>query len=94
MIYNQYVNIGLLFETAIGLLICYVLPFEIGIGGRSIPSPHFVVPAMGYFSILFFYDETRKVFVRRGWQYVDENGKVSKDGRPKQTGWLKRNTQY
>jgi hypothetical protein len=94
MVYNQYVNIGFLFETVIGLLICYVEPFEIGIGGRSIPSPHFIVPAMSYFTLIFFYDEVRKVFVRRGLQRIDKEGNVSKDGKQKQTGWIRRNTLY
>jgi hypothetical protein len=56
----------LIFETCIAVLISYVVPLEIGIGGRSVPCPHFIIPAMSYFTIIFFYDETRKVFVRRG----------------------------
>ncbi len=51
-------------------------------------------PALSYFTLLFFYDEARKVFVRRGLERIGKEGKVSKDGKLTQTGWVRRNTLY
>ena len=55
---------GIGIETAAGVITSYVYQIGIGILTRAVPSPHFVVPAMAYFAIIMFYDETRKVFVR------------------------------
>lgn len=78
---------GILFETAVAIIICYAKPFEIGLGGRQLASPHFGVPAMSFCLIMFFYDECRKVFVRNG---IDKSEK----GKLKYRGWLARNTIY
>lgn len=50
------------------------------------PCAHFCIPAMTYFAVLFFYDEVRKVFVRRGVERIN--------GRQVQKGWIRRNTMY
>jgi hypothetical protein len=64
----------------------YVVQIGIGIFTRAVPSQHFIVPSMAYFGIILFYDEVRKVFVRRGIQKID--------GKVKYTGWIARNTFY
>ena len=78
--------VGIAIETATGLITTYVYQIGIGIYTRMLAPAHFIVPAMAYFTIILFYDETRKVFLRRGIKR--ENGKV------KFTGWITRNTFY
>jgi hypothetical protein len=46
------------------MIICYAKPFEVGLGGRRIATPHFGIPAMSYFMIMILYDEARKTLVR------------------------------
>jgi len=73
------------FETALGLIISYVYQIGIGLGSRMLASPHFLIPAMAYFCIILFFDETKKVFMRAGFVR-------NKDGVLKLTGWFARNT--
>ena len=80
-------NFSLMFETALIALISYVKVFNIGLGTRAIACAHFAIPTFAYFTLAFFYDETRKIFVRKG---VDRSVK----GKVKYTGWLARNTLY
>jgi len=67
------------------LLISYAPPFEVGLGTRAVACAHFMVPTFSYFAICFFWDETRKIFLRRG---IDRSVK----GRIRYTGWMARNT--
>lgn len=78
---------GFLCELVVAILICYVKPIEIGLGGRRIATPHFGIPAMSYFMIMILYDETRKVLVREG---IDRSIK----GKVRYPGWMARNTIY
>ena len=78
-------NFSLLFETALVALISYVKPFEVGLGTRAVACAHFAVPCMSYFMIIFFFDEARKILVRKG---IDRSVK----GKVKYTGWFARNT--
>lgn len=78
---------GFLCELAVAFIICYAKPFEIGLGGRQLASPHFGIPAMSFFMIMIFYDEARKVLVRQG---IDTSVK----GKIRYTGWMARNTIY
>ena len=57
---------GIFVETAIGIITTYIWQIGIGIFTRYIAPAHFILPAMAYFCIIMFYDETRKVFLRRG----------------------------
>jgi hypothetical protein len=76
----------LLFETSIGILLLYVPPLNSALGTRPIPSPHFVIPALVQFCLLFFYDEVRKIYVRLG--ILQEGNKL------RYVGWVARNTYY
>ena len=80
-------NYSLIFETGLIVLICYVYPFEIGLGTRANAPSHFLVPGFSFYMIIHFYDETRKVYLRRG---IDKSQK----GRVRYTGWIARNTYW
>lgn len=83
---NWAIYVGIAIETLTGLITCYIYQIGIGIYTRFIPSIHFTIPSMAYFCIILYYDEVRKIFVRKGVQ--------RKDGKVKVTGWVARNTFY
>ena len=64
---NTFQIFALAFETAIGIILSYVYQIGIPLGSRKLASPHFLIPAMAYFGIILFYDETKKVFMRKGF---------------------------
>lgn len=78
-------NFALGFEVCLICLISYVTPFEVGLGTRAVAQPHFGIPCFSYYAMIFLYDETRKIFLRKG---VDKSEK----GKIKYTGWIARNT--
>ena len=78
--------LGMGIETSCGIITSYVYQIGIGIYTRMVAPTHFIVPAMAYFTIILFYDEVRKVFLRKGITRVN--------GRVKFTGWIARNTFY
>lgn len=80
-------NIAMLFETALVLIISYIEPLEIGLGSRAVACAHFAVPCFSFFGILFFYDEVRKIYLRKG---IDKSEK----GKVKYVGWIARNTHW
>ena len=80
-------NYSLLFETALVAFISYVQPIEVGLGTRAVACSHFGIPAMSFYMIIFFYDETRKVYLRKG---IDKTQK----GKVRYTGWIARNTYW
>lgn len=84
---NIAIWVGLAIETSFGLIISYVWWIGIGLGTRPLACAHFIVPAFMYFSVILFYDETRKVLLRKGFD-------KSVKGKIKQTGWITRNTFY
>ena len=63
---NQMGNFGLFSEFALVALLLYIPPFNLALGTRQIPLPHFAVPSMSFYIAIFFYDEIRKLFLRRG----------------------------
>ena len=63
---NYRLDLAILFEFCFAILLIYPKPIGEALNTRGIASPHFAVPAMIYFSVLILYDETRKIFVRRG----------------------------
>ncbi len=67
-------------------LICYEPDIALGLGGRSLAPAHFAVPGMTFAAFMFFYDETRKIFVRRGIVRIG--------GKARLVGWFARNTLY
>lgn len=77
---NKFGNFGLFFETALVAILCYVPFLNTALGTRQIPFPHFMVPSFSFFCVIFFYDETRKIWLRNGM--VRENGKL------KFRGWI------
>jgi hypothetical protein len=82
---NGMANFALLFETALVALISYIKPLEIALGTRAVASAHFSVCCMAYFAIVFFFDESRKILLRKG---VDKSQK----GKIRYPGWVARNT--
>ena len=85
---NMQSNFGLFFETALVAAFSYI-PFLNGpLGTRMIAFPHFAVPSMSFFMIILFYDETRKVFLRKGMVVSRATGRIKFDG------WVVRNTYY
>jgi sodium/potassium-transporting ATPase subunit alpha len=85
---NQNANFGLFFETTLVAILCYVPFINIPLGTRPIAFPHFAVPSMSFFTVIMFYDEFRKVMVRKGQVFSPL------DKRIKQDGWFTQNTLY
>ena len=83
---NGFANFGLFFETALVAILCYVQPLNVALGTRQIASPHFAIPSMPFFTVIFFYDEMRKMFVRAGIVKTPEKNLYE--------GWVARNTYY
>jgi hypothetical protein len=83
---NMMGNFGLFSEFTLVCFLCYVRPLNNPIGTRQIASPHFAVPSFSFYIAIFFYDELRKIYVRRGM--VRENGHI------KLRGWTVQNTYY
>ena len=79
-------NFGLFSEFALVAFLLYVKPLNMALGTRQIPLPHFAVPAMSFYISIFFYEETRKLFLRRGM--------VHEQGRLRLKGWIVQNTYY
>jgi len=84
---NNFGNFGLFFETALVALLSYVKGLNIVLGTRPIASPHFGIPSFTFFVVIMFYDELRKIFLRKGMS-KGENGEVIFKG------WTVRNTYY
>lgn len=80
---NKVLNFGLVFETVLVAFLCYFKWINLPLGTRMIAPQHFAVPSFPYFTVIFFYDEGRKMLLRAG---------TDKEGKPK--GWIIRNTYY
>ena len=65
-------NFGLFSEFALVAFLLYVKGLNPALGTRQIPFPHFAVPSFSFYITIFFYDELRKIYLRRGM--VKENG--------------------
>jgi hypothetical protein len=63
---NNQANFGLFFETALIVLIVYIPWIGNILGTRMLAFPHFMVPGLVWFTVIVFYDEVRKIHVRRG----------------------------
>ena len=85
---NNNANFALFFETALVAILCYVPFLNTVLGTRMIAFPHFGIPAMSFFMVIIFYDETRKVFLRNGMVPSPTTGRI------KFEGWITRNTYY
>lgn len=76
---NGMLNFGLVFETALGAMLCY-FPFFDTLGTRPLEFVHWL-PAMPFMIIILTYDEIRKYFLR------------TLSG-PEEPNWVKTNTYY
>jgi sodium/potassium-transporting ATPase subunit alpha len=81
---NNFANFGLIFETVLVSILCYVPWLNIALGTRMLASPHFGVPSFPFFAVIFFYDEGRKSLLRAGLDR--DSGRM--------TGWVAQNTYY
>lgn len=79
---------ALFFETGLVALLSYVWVCNLLLGTRMIAFPHFAIPSFSYFAMIMFYDECRKVFLRRGMVKSRTTGRIKMDG------WVCRNTYY
>ena len=71
----------------IGALLAYVYFLNVAFNTRAIPPAYFAVPALQNFVKILFYDEFRKILVRKGTT-------MTAAGRIKYTGWIARNTYW
>jgi len=85
---NMNSNFALFFETALVAILSYVWVCNLLLGTRMIAFPHFAVPSFAYFAMIMFYDEVRKVYLRRGMIKSRTTGRIKFDG------WVVRNTYY
>ena len=83
---NPVGNFGLFFEFALVAALLYIKPLNIALSTRAIAGVHFAVPSLSFTICIFFYDEIRKVFLRRGM--------VKEGGRLRLRGWIVQNTYY
>jgi sodium/potassium-transporting ATPase subunit alpha len=60
---NGWLNFGLLWETALGALLCYITPLNRPFGTRPLHLLHWV-PAMPFMAVILTYDEARKYLLR------------------------------
>jgi hypothetical protein len=87
---NKWGNLSFIFEFCIALILLYIPAIEFAISTRAIAIPHFMLPAVTFSILILFYDEIRKLYLRRGIKidYQPEGTKMS------YPGWVARNTFY
>jgi hypothetical protein len=78
---NSVGNFAVASETALIILISYIEPLEAALGTRACACAHFFVPTFSYYLLYFFWDEVRKILVRKG---IDNSEK----GKVKYTNWV------
>lgn len=87
---NGFMNFGIIFETLLACLLCYIPVVNIGIQTRPIRLTHWL-PAVPFTLWIFAYDEVRKMIMRTTTK-VKKNkltGQIERDA-----GWMERNTYY
>lgn len=84
---NHHLTFSLVVEMVVGALLAYVPFLNIAFNTRAIPPAYFAVPALANFLKVLFYDEMRKIFVRRGTI-------LTSTGRIQYKGWIARNTYW
>jgi hypothetical protein len=85
---NNRSNFSLFFETALVAILCYVPFLNTPLGTRPIAFCHFCLPSFSFFTVILFYDESRKMLIRAG-QTISK-----RDNRMKIDGWVAQNTLY
>lgn len=81
---NWVLDFGLVFETVLVAILCYFAFINLYLGTRMIAPQHFAVPSFPFFTVIFFYDEARKMLLRSGIE--KETGRFR--------GWVIQNTYY
>ena len=59
-------NLSYIVEFAFACILIYVKAINTALNTRSIASPHFAVPGMIFAVLIFYFDEWRRILVRRG----------------------------
>jgi len=77
--FNSFLNFGLFFETALGCILCYLIPLNNALGTRPIRFQHWCC-AMPFSALILSYDEIRKYLLRT----------MS----PQEGNWVYKNTYY
>ena len=85
---NPAMNFGIIFETLLAALLCYVPGIGNGLGTRPLRALHWV-PAVPFSLVIFLYDEIRKYLMRATTEQQVRNKQVVQV-----YGWLARNTYY
>jgi hypothetical protein len=87
---NAFMNFGLVFETLLAALMCYIPVVNIGMQTRPIRATHWL-PAVPFSLWIFGYDEFRKWLMRKTTATKENTltGQVERD-----PGWVERNTYY
>lgn len=85
---NSAMNFGIIFETLLAALLCYVPGIGQGLGTRPLRALHWV-PAVPFSLVIFLYDEIRKYIMRATTKQMVRNKQIVQE-----YGWLARNTYY
>ena len=83
---NKMGNWAIFCPLIILTILVYTPGIQLAFGTRPLARPHFNIPRFMYYPIIFFYDEVRKIYVRKG--IVKEKNVL------KYKGWIARNTYY
>ena len=84
---NHHLSLALCSEIVVGALLAYVPFLNTAFNTRAIPPIYFAIPAFQNFVKILFYDEFRKILVRKGTT-------LTAAGRVKYVGWIARNTYW
>merc|ERR1712072_82820 len=87
---NPIMNFGLLFETILGVFLCYVPGVGDVLGTRPLRFTHWF-PGMPFRLFIFAYDEVRKMLMRKTSKKIRDKHTKRYTNMP---GWLERNTYY
>jgi sodium/potassium-transporting ATPase subunit alpha len=85
---NPAMNFGLVFETILAAVLCYLPGFNSALGTRNLRLLHWV-PAVPFSIAIMLYDEVRKYLMRKGSKETKQGEQVIMT-----YGWLGRNTYY
>jgi hypothetical protein len=85
---NPAMNFGLVFETLLAAVLCYVPSLGSALGTRPIRFLHWM-PAIPFSIAIFLYDEVRKYWMRSTSQATKQGQQVIM-----QYSWIARNTYY
>jgi len=84
---NTMGNVGFLSETILIIFIAYIPVFNWIFETRMVAFPHLGVPVWPWVTVLWLYDEMRKLYVRK-------DPEILPSGQKKFSSWTARNTYY